>query len=105
MIPGPARMLMIFVDESDLYQEMPLYEAILRRILMCNIAGATVNVGIMGYGQHHHLHHKRLFGVSDDRPITITVVDEDSKLRTLIPHIRPLVREGLMLMTDVEVIA
>ena len=59
----------------------------------------------MGYGSHGHLHRKRLFGVPDDRPISISVVDDESNLRTrLIPAIRPMVTEGLMFLTDVEVL-
>ncbi|MEP6534348.1 MAG: DUF190 domain-containing protein [Bryobacteraceae bacterium] len=97
-------MLIIFVDESDQYDELPLYEAILRRLVQFEIAGATVQMGVMGFGSHHRIHRKRLFGVSDDRPVTIIVVDEEAKLRKAIPEIRPLVREGLLLLSNVEVI-
>lgn len=100
----PTKMLMIFVDESDQYDDLPLYEAILRRLVQFEIAGATVQMGVMGFGSSHRIHRKRLFGVSDDRPVTIIVVDEEAKLRKAIPEIRPLVTEGLLLLSDVEVI-
>ncbi len=100
----PTKMLMIFVDESDQWGDLSLYEAILRRLVQFEISGATVQMGIMGFGSHHRIHRKRLFGVSDDRPVTIIVVDDEDKLRKAIPEIRPLVKEGLMLLTDVEVI-
>lgn len=100
----PIKMLMIFVDESDQWGDVPLYEAILRRLVKFEISGATVQVGVMGFGSHHKIHRKRLFGVSDDRPVTVIVVDDEAKLRQAIPEIRLLVKEGLMLLTDVEVI-
>jgi PII-like signaling protein len=100
----PNKMLMIFVDESDQLEDVPLYEAILRRLVRFDIAGATVQIGVMGFGSHHRIHRKRLFGVSDDRPVTIMVIDDESKLRNAIPEIRPLIKEGLLLLTDVEVI-
>jgi PII-like signaling protein len=100
----PNKMLMIFVDESEQWEDVPLYEAILRRLVRFDIAGATVQIGVMGFGSHHRIHRKRLFGVSDDRPVTIMVIDDESKLRNAIPEIRPLVKEGLLLLTDVEVI-
>ena len=100
----PNKMLMIFVDESDQWEDVPLYEAILRRLVRFDIAGATVQIGVMGFGSHHKIHRKRLFGVSDDRPVTIMVIDDEKKLRNAIPEIRPLVTEGLLLLTDVEVI-
>jgi len=101
----PTKMLMIFVDESDQWEDLPLYEAILRRLVKFQIAGATVQAGIMGFGSHNRIHRKRLFGVSDDRPITIMVIDNEEKLRKAIPEIRPLVKEGLLLLTDIEVIS
>lgn len=98
------KMLVIFVDESERYEELPVYEAVLRRLVHLDIAGATVNTGVMGFGSHHKIHRKRLFGVSDDRPITIMVVDEEEKLRAALPEIRPVMKEGLILLIDVEVI-
>jgi PII-like signaling protein len=100
----PNKMLMIFVDESEQWEDVPLYEAILRRLVRFDIAGATVQIGVNGFGSHHRIHRKRLFGVSDDRPVTIMVIDDELKLRNAIPEIRPLVKEGLLLLTDVEVI-
>ena len=55
-----------------------LYEAIVRRLRQLGIAGATAQAGIMGFGSHGKVHRKRLFGVSDDRPVMITVVDQRS---------------------------
>jgi len=103
MMP-PNKMLMIFVDESDQFEDLPLYEAILRRLVKLEIAGATVQAGIMGYGSHHRIHRKRLFGVSDDRPMTILVVDEEERLRRAIPEIRAIVKDCLLLLTSVEAI-
>jgi uncharacterized protein len=99
------KLLMVFIDETDKHQEMSLYEAIVRRLLMRGVAGATVNVGIMGYGAHHRVHHKRLLGISDDRPITITAVDFEEKLRSVLPEVADLVKgQGLILLLDAEVI-
>jgi PII-like signaling protein len=102
---GSAKLLVILVDETDNWEDMPLYEAICRKLVQLNAPGATVQAGIMGYGSHGHLHRRRLFGVPDDRPISISVVDDESNLRTrLIPAIKPMVTEGLMFLTDVEVL-
>lgn len=100
----PVKMLIIYVDETDRFGELPLYEALLRRLTASHVAGATVNAGIMGFGSHQKIHRKRLFGVSDDRPITITVVDEEEKIRAVLPEMKKMVKEGLILLTDVEVV-
>jgi PII-like signaling protein len=100
----PIKLLVIFVDETDRWDGLPLYEAIVRRLRQRHIAGATVHIGVMGYGSHLHVHHKGLFGVSDDRPVTISVVDGELKLRRVLPEIRPMVKEGLVILLDAELI-
>src|ERR1700757_1126060 len=102
----PVKMLVIYVDESDMWGgAQPLYEAIVRRLPQLSIAGATGQFGIMGFGSHQKVHHKRLFGISDDKPVVITTVDNEEKLRKVLPEIRGMVREGLMVLLDVEFIA
>ena len=103
---GRQKLLLILVDESDTWGEHSLYEVITRKLELLEAPGATVQAGIMGFGSHHKIHRKRLFGVSDDRPISISVVaDEDLIREKLVPAIRPMVTEGLILLLDVEVIS
>jgi len=99
-----AKLLLIYLDETDLWEDIPLYEAIVRRFLQYGISGATVHLGIMGYGNQHRVHHKRLFGISDDRPVTVSVVDEETKLRPYLSEIRNMVGDSLMVMLDIEVL-
>ena len=101
----PIKMLLVFVNEVDRWNDEPLYSALMRRLRQLEVAGATCHQGTMGFGHHHRLHHKGLFGVSDDRPITITVVDAESKIRALVPEVRSMVREGLIVMLDAELVA
>ncbi|HJZ96291.1 MAG TPA: DUF190 domain-containing protein [Candidatus Solibacter sp.] len=100
----PTKMLMIYVDETDMWETGSLYEAIVRRMRQLGMAGATVHQGIMGFGAHMKVHHRRLFGVSDDKPIVITVVDNEQKIRKILPEIRSMVKEGLIVLLDAEVI-
>jgi PII-like signaling protein len=97
-------MLVIYVDETDLWGTVTLYEAIVRRLRQLGVAGATAQFGSMGFGSHLKVHRKRLFGVSDDRPVMITVVDSESKIREVIPEIRGMVKEGLVVLLDAEVV-
>ena len=99
-----SKMLVIYLDETDMWETGSLYEAIVRRLRQLGIAGATVHHGIMGFGAHMKVHHRRLFGISDDKPIVITVVDNEQKIRTVLPEIRMMVKEGLIVLLDAEVI-
>jgi PII-like signaling protein len=100
----PIKLLLIYVTETDLWEQTPLYEAIIRRLRQMGVAGATAQHGIMGFGSHMKVHHKRLFGVSDDKPVIITVVDGEAKLREVLPEIRGMVHEGLVVLLDAELV-
>lgn len=102
----PIKVLLIFVNEADRWHgDQPLYEALVGRLRQLGVAGATAVAGIMGFGHHHRVHHKGLFGISDDRPVTITVLDEERKLRAVLPELRSMVKEGLMVLMDAELVA
>ncbi|HEY1493310.1 MAG TPA: DUF190 domain-containing protein, partial [Candidatus Solibacter sp.] len=45
-------MLVIYVDETDLWGTVTLYEAIVRRLRQLGVAGATAQSGMMGFGSH-----------------------------------------------------
>jgi uncharacterized protein len=98
------KMLIVFLNEVDRIGEEPIYELLMRRLRSRDIAGATMFYGVMGFGPHHRLHHKGLFGIADDRPITITVVDTEPKIQAVLPEVRSLVPGGLMLLVDAEVV-
>lgn len=106
-IEAPAKLLLIFIDETDTWGQSraPLYEAIVEKLYESGIDGATVHCGIMGFGANRRMHRKRLFGVTDDRPITITVIDTEAKLRAVLPKLSEMVVEGLVFLVDGEVVA
>ena len=98
----PLKMLIVFLNEVDRTEDQPTFEVLMRRLQHRDVAGATAHHGVMGFGMHHRMHAKGLFGISDDRPITVTVVDGEKKIRGLLPEVRALVPHGLMLLVDVE---
>lgn len=99
-----AKRLTIYIDETDMHGDLPLYEAVVRRLVALEAVGATVQTGIMGFGKHGRVHRKRLFGISDDRPVIITVVDKPAKVDQLARDLRSFVKEGLMVLEDVSVV-
>ena len=103
---APVKMMLIFLDETDTWGEsrVPLYEAIVEALMQAGISGATVHNGIMGYGSNRQMHRKRLFGVTDERPVTITVIEHEDKLRAVLPKLQGMIREGLVFLVDGEVL-
>src|SRR5215467_6288732 len=45
---GAAKILRVFIGEADRWQDEPLYDAIVKKLRMMEIAGATVYRGIFG---------------------------------------------------------
>ena len=102
---APVKLLLMFVNESDRWNDMPLYQAIVDRLRHLHMAGATAEAGLLGFGHHTRIHHKGLFGIADDRPITITVVAEEARIRAALPELRSMIDEGLILLLDAELVA
>jgi PII-like signaling protein len=101
---GAARLMRIYMGESDKWQGEPLYEAILKRLRLMDIAGATVYQGILGYGVKGHTHKSGLLPFSHDLPIMISVVDTDEKLTKAISEIESMMQDALIVLSDVDVI-
>ena len=103
-VRGPAKMLRIYVGQDDRWEGKPLYEQIVARIKAADLAGATVYRGTMGYGADQRMHPSGRLGLSHDLPIMITVVDSEDRIREVLPMLDEMVTEGLVVLSDVEVI-
>ncbi len=101
---GAAKMLRVFIGEADRSHDEPLYDAIVKKLRMMDIAGATVYRGIDGYGAKGHPHKKSFFHVSRDLPIMVTVVDTAEKITAAAEAIEGMVEDGLIVISDAEVI-
>jgi hypothetical protein len=98
-----ARMIRIYFGEDDRWHGKPLHEAIVEEALRQDLAGATVYRGIEGYGASTRIHRRHLM-TSADLPIMVCIVDSPSKIERFLPMLERMVHEGLIAMSDVEVI-
>lgn len=103
-LEGKSKMLRIIISEDDKWEGEPLYEAIIKRFIMADIAGATVYKAIAGYGPHKRYHKKKTLTVHGELPILITVMDTEDKINKVIPILDELVDEGIVVLSDVNVI-
>ena len=101
---GKAKLMRIFIGESDRWRGKPLHDAIVESLRANDIAGVTVYRGICGYGAHGRFHKEKRLRLSSDLPIMLTVVDEEAKLRAYLPVLEQMVQEGLVVLSDVDVI-
>jgi PII-like signaling protein len=107
-IEGEAKLLRIFVGESDLIHHVPVYEKIVTEARKAGLAGATVIKGIMGFGGLSRIHTAKLLRLSEDLPIIIEIVDEEKKIENFIPELNNIFKEansgGLITMEKINII-
>ncbi len=103
-INGPARLVRVYIGESDRWHGQPLYAAIVRRAREAGLAGATTLRGIEGYGAHSRLHTTRILRLSEDLPMVVELVDRADRIEAFLPVLGEMVSEGLVVLLDVEVV-
>ena len=101
---GRARLMRIYVGESDKWQDKPLHEALVQAMRANDIAGVTVVRGVLGYGAHRRVHKDKPAHLSKDASILLTVVDTQEKLQAFLPVLEQMVMEGLVVMSDVDIV-
>ena len=103
-IEGKAKMMRIFIGESDQWHGKPLYEALVKAMRAHDLAGATVYRGILGYGAHRRVHKEKPLHLSHDCSIMLSVIDTEEKLKAFLPIVDQMVQEGLVVFSDVDII-
>jgi PII-like signaling protein len=103
-----AKLLRIFLGESDKYHQRPLYEVIVFEAKKQSLSGATVSRGIMGFGANSRIHTAKLFDISTDLPVIIEIVDTEEKIRSFLTIVEQYFEEsksgGLITIEKAEVI-
>lgn len=101
---GKAKLMRIFMGEADRWNGEPLYDAIVKRLVMMDISGATVYRGILGYGAKGHTHKSNFLHTKRDLPVMISVVDDDAKLSQAAEAVEEMLQDGLIVISDVDII-
>ena len=103
-IEGKAKMMRIYIGEADKWREKPLHVALVEAMRANDIAGVTVYRGILGYGAHGRVHKDKALHISHDASIMLSVVDQEEKLRSFMPIVEQMVEEGMIVLSDVDII-
>jgi PII-like signaling protein len=101
---GPAQMLRVFIGESDKWHDEHLYDAIVKKLRMMDIAGATVYRGILGYGAKGHEHHATFFHPTRDLPIMLSVIDTPEKIAEAAEAVERMLEDGLIVISDAHIV-
>ena len=103
-LEGDGMLVRIFVGDSDRWEGLPLYEAVVQRAREKGLAGATVLRGMEGFGAHSLVHSTRILRLSEDLPIIVEIVDRKDKIEAFLPELDGMIREGLVTVEPVQVI-
>jgi PII-like signaling protein len=103
-LQSKAKIMRILIGEQDRWQDKPLHQALVQALRANDIAGVTVYRGILGYGANRRMHKDSTLNLSHDAPMLLTAVDTEEKLRAFFPVLDHMVKQGLVVLSDVEVI-
>jgi len=101
---GRAKLMRIFVGENDKWRDKPLHKALIESMRANDIAGVTVYQGILGYGANRRVHKETTLNLSHDRPMMLSVVDTEEKLKAYFPILDSMVQQGLVVLSDVDIV-
>ncbi|HEV8040145.1 MAG TPA: DUF190 domain-containing protein [Bryobacteraceae bacterium] len=93
-----AKILRIHISEADRLAGKPLHQAIVAKCRELKIAGASVFLGLEGYGETAEMHKAHL--MRSDRPVLITIVDTPDNIERLIPVVAEMLDTGLLAVSD-----
>lgn len=103
-LEGEQMLMRIYIGERDKHQGKPLYEAIVMLLRERQFAGATVLRAIMGFGANARIRTQKLLDLSVDLPIVVECVDEEAKIRAILPELDKMIGGGLITLERAHVI-
>jgi PII-like signaling protein len=101
---GKAKLMRIYIGENDRWRDKPLHKALVESLRANDIAGVTVYQGILGYGANRRIHQQTALNLSHDHPIMLSIVDTEEKLLAFVPVLDDMVKQGLVVLSDVDII-
>lgn len=103
-IEGKAKLMRVYIGEADRWRDKSLHVALVEAMRAHDIAGVTVYRGILGYGAHGRVHKDKAMHLSHDASIMLSAIDLEEKLKAFLPIVEQMVEEGLVVLSDVDII-
>jgi len=103
-LEGEMLLVRIFVKESDHFEGQPLYLGLLKALRDAGIRGGTALRGIAGFGAHTEMHTDRILRLSSDLPVVVEAVDDEARIRAVLPKLDEMIESGLITFERANVI-
>lgn len=88
-IKGEAKLLRIFISNTDTFKHRLLYEMVVYAAKRYGMAGATVLKGTMGYGSSSVIRSVKFWEITEKLPLVIEIIDEAEKIDRFTEKILP----------------
>lgn len=93
-----------YIGSKDTWHGQNLAVAIVERCRRMGFAGATVSIGVMGFGKNSLIHRAHFLGLSADLPEKIEIIDKPEQISELLPVLEEMVTGGLVVVENVHII-
>ena len=103
-LSGPARRLMIILDEDRTHRHRPVVTEIIHRAHAAGLSGASAFRGIEGFGTTSRVHTSRILSLLGNLPVVIVIVDTVEKIDAFLPQLDDLDAGGIVTIDDVVVL-
>ena len=87
-----------------MYQDKPLYQALIDQARTQGCAGASALRGMVGYGASSRDVAKHGLRMSTDRPVLVTVIDDAIRITALAEVWSAMLSAGLITVEDIQVV-
>jgi PII-like signaling protein len=101
-VEGKAKLLRIYIDEADRWDNKPLHEALVEALRANDMAGVTVYKGILGYGVHRKVHAQKAMG--HHASLMLSVIDSEDRILMFMSILEKMLKEGMAVLSDVDII-
>ena len=101
---GQKKLMRIYLDNSDTYQGLPLWQSLMRKVQEEGLAGATLYKAAAGIGAQTELHTFEIWSLSQKMPIVLEIIDDEAKILEFLRKYDGMIGEGMVTLSEVEVL-
>jgi len=98
------KVLRIYIDNIDKYNNEPLWKYLLNSAKDNKIAGATVYKAVAGVGRHSEIHTFDIFNLSNEMPIVIEIIEDEENIEKFLKNVENSLKEAFVTIHTVDTI-
>ena len=96
------KVLRIYIDNTDKYNNEPLWKYLLNSAKDNKIAGATVYKAVAGVGRHSEIHTFDIFNLSNEMPIVIEIIEDEENIEKFLKNVENSLKEAFVTIHSVD---